>query len=120
MLTGNPPFTSSEPMKTYRMILRGIDGIDWPWKVKKPAQNLIRRLCRTNPSERIGNLKGGVNEIKNHRWFAGFDWDGLRSQQLEPPHIPDIVNSVDLRNFDSFDNENDDAQIENSGWDDGF
>ena len=52
--------------------------------------------------------------------LQGFDWDGLRSQQLEPPHIPDIVNSVDLRNFDSFDNENDDAQIENSGWDDGF
>ena len=30
MLTGNPPFNSSDAMKTYRMALRGIDAIDWP------------------------------------------------------------------------------------------
>ena len=39
-------------------------------KVKKTAQNLIRRLCRENPSERIGNLRDGIKDIKNHRWFA--------------------------------------------------
>ena len=30
MLTGNPPFNSSDAMKTYRMALRGIDAIEWP------------------------------------------------------------------------------------------
>ena len=30
MLTGNPPFTSSDPMRTYRLILKGIDAIDFP------------------------------------------------------------------------------------------
>jgi len=30
MLNGQPPFTSSDPLKTYRMIIRGIDTIQWP------------------------------------------------------------------------------------------
>lgn len=29
-LTGNPPFDSVDQMKTYRMILRGIDAIEFP------------------------------------------------------------------------------------------
>jgi len=120
MLTGNPPFTSSDPMRTYRLILKGIDAIDFPWKVKKPAQNLIRRLCRTNPSERIGNLRGGINEIKNHRWFSGFDWDSLKLQQLDAPWVPEIMSNVDIRNFDDFEKEDEKVPVELSGWDDGF
>ncbi|CAK8674002.1 cGMP-dependent protein kinase 1-like isoform X2 [Clavelina lepadiformis] len=30
MLTGNPPFSSSEPMQVYKKALNGIDGIHWP------------------------------------------------------------------------------------------
>uniref|UniRef100_A0A1I8FAZ3 cGMP-dependent protein kinase n=1 Tax=Macrostomum lignano TaxID=282301 RepID=A0A1I8FAZ3_9PLAT len=30
LLTGTPPFAASDPMKTYNIILRGIDAIDFP------------------------------------------------------------------------------------------
>lgn len=42
----SPPFTGSDPMKTYNIILKGIDMIEFPRKVLKNAHALIKRLCR--------------------------------------------------------------------------
>uniref|UniRef100_H2YAV2 cGMP-dependent protein kinase n=1 Tax=Ciona savignyi TaxID=51511 RepID=H2YAV2_CIOSA len=120
MLTGNPPFNSSDAMKTYRMALKGIDAIEWPLKIRKTVQNLIRRLCRENATERIGNLKEGIKEIRNHRWFAGFHWDGLRKGELKAPYIPEITDPSDLRNFDRFEREEEFVEKEFSGWDKDF
>jgi len=33
-------------MKTYNIILRGIDMIEFPKKIAKNAANLIKKLCR--------------------------------------------------------------------------
>lgn len=33
-------------MKTYNIILRGIDMVEFPKKVTKNATNLIKKLCR--------------------------------------------------------------------------
>ncbi len=33
-------------MKTYNIILRGIDMIEFPKKITKNAANLIKKLCR--------------------------------------------------------------------------
>ncbi|CAK8674003.1 cGMP-dependent protein kinase 1-like isoform X2 [Clavelina lepadiformis] len=120
MLTGNPPFHSSDAMKTYRMALRGIDSIEWPQKVSKVAQNLIRRLCRENQTERLGNLRDGINDIKGHRWFSGFAWTSLRNGEIKAPYVPEITSTNDLRNFDSFELEDDAVEIELSGWDKDF
>lgn len=34
-------------MKTYNIILRGIDMIEFPKKIAKNAANLIKKLCRS-------------------------------------------------------------------------
>lgn len=34
-------------MKTYNIILRGIDMIEFPKKITKNAGNLIKKLCRS-------------------------------------------------------------------------
>ncbi|KAK4820820.1 hypothetical protein QYF61_007214 [Mycteria americana] len=88
LLTGSPPFSGPDPMKTYNIILRGIDMIEFPKKIAKNAANLIKKLCRDNPSERLGNLKNGVKDIQKHKWFEGFNWEGLRKGTLTPPIIP--------------------------------
>ncbi len=33
-------------MKTYNIILRGIDAVEFPRKITKNALNLIKKLCR--------------------------------------------------------------------------
>ncbi|XP_030196111.1 protein kinase cGMP-dependent 1b isoform X2 [Gadus morhua] len=121
LLTGSPPFSGPDPMKTYNIILRGIDMVEFPKKITKNAANLIKKLCRDSPSERLGNLKNGVKDIQKHKWFEGFNWEGLRKGALTPPIIPDVTSPTDTSNFDSFPEDTDDPPPDdNSGWDTDF
>ena len=47
LLTGTPPFTGTDPMKTYNIILKGIDAIDFPRNITARAKELIKKLCRS-------------------------------------------------------------------------
>uniref|UniRef100_A0A4W3HP35 cGMP-dependent protein kinase n=1 Tax=Callorhinchus milii TaxID=7868 RepID=A0A4W3HP35_CALMI len=117
-LEHSPPFSGSDPMNTYNIILRGIDMIEFPKRISKNAGHLIKRLCRDNPSERLGNQKNGVKDIQKHKWFEGFNFEGLKNTTLTPPIIPAVSGPLDTSNFDSFPK---DAETfpadEDSGWD---
>lgn len=120
LLMGTPPFTASDPMKIYNIILRGIDQIHFPRHVTKTAINIIKRFCRENPTERLGYQKDGIEDIKKHRWFQGFHWDGLELRSLPPPHIPKIKSITDASNFDNYPRDVDIPPDELSGWDERF
>ena len=64
---GTPPFTGTDPMKTYNIILKGIDAIDFPRQITTRAKDLIKKLCRDNPAERLGYQKGGIRDIQKHK-----------------------------------------------------
>jgi len=55
-------------MKTYNIILKGIDVIEFPKKIGRSAHALIKRLCRENPAERLGYGKNGIVDIKKHKY----------------------------------------------------
>ncbi|KAG1659908.1 cGMP-dependent protein kinase, isozyme 1 [Nymphon striatum] len=120
LFTGTPPFTASDPMKTYNIILKGIDMIDFPKHISRTAQSLIKKLCRDSPSERLGYQKNGITDIKKHKWFQGYDWDGLMGRRLIPPIIPQVRGPRDTTNFDFFTNDPDVPADETSGWDADF
>ncbi|XP_037319503.2 cGMP-dependent protein kinase 1-like isoform X1 [Pungitius pungitius] len=118
LLTGSPPFSGPDPMKTYNVILRGIDMIEFPKKIPKNAASLIKKLCRDNPSERLGNLKNGVKDIQKHKWFEGFNWEGLKKGTLTPPITPNVSSPTDTGNFDNFPEDTDEPPPDDtSGWD---
>lgn len=114
-------------MRTYNIILKGIDAIEFPRNITRNASALIKKLCRDNPAERLGYQRGGISEIQKHkwvpipnieaewffkvwpvfftiffRWFDGFYWEGLRSRNLAPPIQPNVKNVVDTTNFDDY------------------
>ncbi|XP_046405262.1 cGMP-dependent protein kinase, isozyme 2 forms cD4/T1/T3A/T3B isoform X1 [Ischnura elegans] len=121
LLTGTPPFTGSDPMKTYNIILKGIDAIEFPRSITRNATALIKKLCRDNPAERLGYQKGGISEIQKHKWFDGFNWEGLLNHTLIPPIIPKIKSVVDTSNFDDYPPESDGPPPDDlSGWDTDF
>ncbi|XP_071449257.1 cGMP-dependent protein kinase, isozyme 1 isoform X2 [Hetaerina americana] len=120
LLTGTPPFTASDPMRTYNIILRGIDAVDFPRHMTRAAVSLVKRLCRDAPSERLGYQRGGIQDIKKHKWFQGFDWDGLRQRTLKAPIVQEVKSPTDISNFDSYPKETEIPPDENSGWDIGF
>lgn len=120
LLTGSPPFTASDPMKTYNIILKGIDAIEFPRKITKTATALIKKLCREIPTERLG-VKG-LKEIVKNKWFEGFNWEALRSTTLSPPILPVISTPTDSSNFDDYPPDNDPTPPDdNTGnWDKDF
>lgn len=120
LLTGTPPFCAFDPMKTYKIILKGIDALGFPSYISRNAVSLMRRLCRDNPSERLGYQKGGISDIKKHKWFQGFDWDGLRNRTLTPPIVPKVKSNTDVSNFDVYPILIEDTPVELSGWDKDF
>lgn len=65
-----PPFSGSDPMKIYNMILKGIDLVDFPRHVTRAAQMLIKKLCRDMPAERLGCQKGGLADIKKNKYVV--------------------------------------------------
>ncbi|XP_053673638.1 cGMP-dependent protein kinase, isozyme 1-like [Anopheles nili] len=120
LLTGIPPFTAADPMKTYNIILKGIDMVNFPKHMSRAAISLIKRLCRDVPSERLGYQRGGVQDIKKHKWFQGFDWDGLIALTLKSPLQPNLHGPLDMSNFDIFPKDLDIPPDELSGWDADF
>ncbi|XP_016945519.2 cGMP-dependent protein kinase, isozyme 1 [Drosophila suzukii] len=120
LLNGTPPFSAPDPMQTYNLILKGIDMIAFPKHISRWAVQLIKRLCRDVPSERLGYQTGGIQDIKKHKWFLGFDWDGLSSQLLIPPFVRPIAHPTDVRYFDRFPCDVNEPPDELSGWDADF
>ncbi|XP_077505308.1 cGMP-dependent protein kinase for isoform X1 [Amblyomma americanum] len=121
LLTGAPPFTDPDFMKTYNIILKGIDAIDFPRCITRNATALIKKLCRDNPNERLGYGKGGIRDIMKHKWFDGFNWEGLHTRTLKPPIIPQVRHVTDTSNFDRYPPDTDGPPPDDmTGWDANF
>ncbi|XP_062376284.1 cGMP-dependent protein kinase 2 [Sardina pilchardus] len=120
LLTGSPPFTGSDPIKIYTMVLHGIEKVDMPKRIGKRPEDLIRRLCKLNPAERLGNKKNGIIDIKKHKWFQGFNWEGLRRGKLASPLKRELKGPLDHSHFDMFPPDLEEPPDELSGWDKDF
>ena len=97
MLVGIDPFNDEDPMKIYQKILKG--KIKFPSNFSKSAKSLIKHLLVADLSKRYGNMKNGVDDIKNHRFFKDLDWKLLIERKLKGPYIPKIKNFGDDGNF---------------------
>nr|XP_057934014.1 cGMP-dependent protein kinase 2 isoform X1 [Doryrhamphus excisus] len=120
LLTGNPPFSGSDPIKVYTVVLHGIEKVDFPKRIGKRPDDLIRRLCKLNPVQRLGNKKNGITDIKKHKWFQGFNWEGLRRHKLTSPLKRELQGPLDHSCFDIFPADTEVIPDETSGWDKDF
>ncbi|XP_035610074.1 cGMP-dependent protein kinase 2-like isoform X2 [Oncorhynchus keta] len=75
---------------------------------------------RLNPVDRLGNKKNGIIDIKKHKWFQGFNWEGLRRQKLISPLKRELKGPMDHSHFDIFPPELEETPDELSGWDKDF
>ena len=108
MLAGYPPFFDDNPLGIYEKILGG--KIDWPKSVDSLAKDLIRKLLVIDRTKRIGNLRNGSEDVKNHKWFKEVDWDDVFNRKLKPPFVPKVKSEGDTSNFDDYSDE--DLEIE--------
>lgn len=99
MRVGDPPFWDDNPMGTYQNIMEGDIDFDIEDFTEEDV-DIIKSLLSPR-SERLGVTKGGVQSIKEHPWFAGFDWDRLANRSLPAPDvlIRPVNDDLDLSNF---------------------
>ncbi|KAL8283526.1 hypothetical protein RQP46_005629 [Phenoliferia psychrophenolica] len=100
LLAGYPPFFADSPLEIYEKILTG--KFAFPPHVDFVAKDLIRRLLTADLSKRLGNLKDGAEDIKNHRWFEGVDWDLVERKAIKAPIIPQTSTPGDTSNFEKY------------------
>lgn len=86
-------------------------------------QDCVKKLLVRDAGNRLGNLRGGADEIKEQKWFKSLDFSKLLSKQLKAPWLPPIKGVTDTSNFDPYatDEHVDDGSFsDNSGWDKEF
>merc|ERR1712008_603235 len=66
MIVGYPPFVDEDPMGIYQKILSG--KIVFPKVFNKEAKGLVKKLLTADLGKRYGNLKNGVDDIKQHKF----------------------------------------------------
>lgn len=106
MMAGFPPFYDENPFGIYQKILAG--KVDYPKHFDPYAKDLIKKLLQPDRSKRYGNLKGGAEQIRSHKWFKSFDWKALATLEMQAPIVPDVgKNPGDTRNFDKYPEDDD-------------
>jgi len=98
MLTGRLPFQGEDRKETMNQILKAKLGM--PQYLSPEAQALLRALFKRNPANRLGGGSNGINDIKNHPFFASIDWDKLMKKKITPPFQPTVV-ADDAFHFDT-------------------
>ena len=99
-VTGAPPFVAKEgegQVSLFRAILYSDPPLD-PALWSDNASDFLLKMMAKNPDERLGT--GGVEEIQNHPFFAGYDWDALLRLEVEPPFKPDVEDETSTANVD--------------------
>ena len=96
MLSGFTPFSSEDEdnqNETFQNILN--KEPEFLPSMSSDAQDFISKCLKKNPEERIT-----AEQIKQHPWFAEYDWAKLEKKEIKPPYIPHVNGLEDVQNID--------------------
>ena len=101
LLFGIPPFYSIDDKEIQEQIVK--NELKFPKDNDKSqnAKDLLTLLLDKNYEKRLGS-KNGFEEIKNHNFFKGFNFDDIINKKIEPEYKP-ITGNI-LKNIEN-DNE---------------
>lgn len=101
MAVGYPPFFADQPMKVCEKIVTGKTA--YPSHLGPELKHLLANLLELDLTKRLGNMKHGVDDIKNHPWLSSIDWMAIYKKQIQAPIIPDCPSDpTDSRNYDPY------------------
>jgi serine/threonine protein kinase len=105
MLCGVSPFKFNKESKLEVKLYE--KKVECPFYFSEASKRLILNLLQLDPSKRLGSGKMDAEEIKNHEFFAGFDWNEVEKKNVVPPFRPALKSSDDLIYFDKIFTEED-------------
>ncbi|CAI2293745.1 unnamed protein product [Caenorhabditis sp. 36 PRJEB53466] len=103
MAAGYPPFFADQPIQIYEKIVSG--KVKFPSHFSNELKDLLKNLLQVDLTKRFGNLRNGVADIKNHKWFSSTDWIAIYQRKIEAPFLPKCRGPGDASNFDDYEEE---------------
>ncbi|KAI9031573.1 kinase-like domain-containing protein, partial [Phycomyces nitens] len=89
LLFGKRPFRGKSNDMLHRAILYEPLSILEQKDVSPEAVDFVKGLLTRDVDLRLGVNEKGFNALLSHPWFAGLDWEALKSKAAIPPFIPD-------------------------------
>ncbi|KAF8787490.1 G protein-coupled receptor kinase 1 like protein [Argiope bruennichi] len=108
LLKGHSPFRQHKTKDKHeidRMTLTM--NVELPDSFSVELKNLLEGLLQRDVGKRLGCKEEGADELKEHPFFTGIDWQLVYLQKYPPPLIPPRgeVNAADAFDIGSFDEE---------------
>lgn len=100
MNAGFPPFDSSYHLIIYEKILEC--ELKFPSSFSKELRDLIKNIVIVDVTKRLGCMRRGSDDLKDHVWFKGMNWDDVLGMKIRPPYVPEIKSADDTHNFDKY------------------
>ncbi|CAD6888123.1 unnamed protein product [Tilletia controversa] len=96
-LAGFPPFFAPTPIGVYERVLKG--AFTFPAHIDPCSRDLISGLLTADRTKRLGNLRGGAEDVKAHVWFKGVSWGQLERREVQAPIVPRLEGPGDSSQF---------------------
>ena len=94
---GVRPYNGKNRKEIKQMVLKKqakIDEEETDWSLE--SIDFINQCLKRKASKRLGYING-IIELKNHKWFDGFDWDGLYNKSILAPFVPKKEGNYDKK-----------------------
>jgi serine/threonine protein kinase len=96
-MIGTRPYNGKNRKEIKHMVLKKqakIDPNNTDWS--EESVDFINRCLKRKESRRLG-YNNGVKELKNHRWFEGYNWEALFNKSILAPFVPKKEGNFDKK-----------------------
>jgi protein kinase A len=56
--------------------------VRYPAHISTELKDILKNLLQVDITNRYGNLKNGVQDIKEHKWFSSTDWMAVYERRV--------------------------------------
>ena len=92
MMTGRPPYTGHSRMRIQERILK--ERLKVPSYLSSEAASLIKLLLTKDAKNRLGSGPRGPQNVKDHKFFSGVNWDKVLNLEVTPSFQPKAENGI--------------------------
>ncbi|XP_063901409.1 cAMP-dependent protein kinase catalytic subunit 1-like, partial [Zophobas morio] len=103
MRSGHAPFYDPNQMEMYRKIVDG--SLSFPVHFLAEEKSIIQGFLTCDLTRRLGSMKGGAEQIKEHPYFKEMNFKALLNNKIRSPYIPQVSGEDDDSHFDQYDEE---------------
>ena len=92
LLCGTTPFEADTQQETFERIVYSQRYLRFPLGFDPHAKSLVRKLLNSNAALRLGALKGGVKDVREHLFFSSqsLDWGALKRREIVMDYVPTL------------------------------